>query len=265
MSENKNLNLIVTCGTSQIKSDKLTKHTDVLANGEYFNFEVDLNELNYNDFTTKHQLTINKLKGRLEKRKEDLELLIGEKNNPFGAEICTIKKLFLSQPDLSSNLVRKKCFIISSDTVSGRVCADILKWECINFLKIPEDDINIKQVAGLREKPETEQGINEAMDQLVSSLKNESIQPQWRNIIIMTGGFKSILPCLTLTALYYGLEMAYLFEDSKHLQLLMPVIDWTDKKKREKWINNWREVLKEGKVAVNSWQYRLLAQESDKD
>jgi hypothetical protein len=66
------------------------------------------------------------------------------------------------------------------------------------------------------------------------------------NSLIMSGGFKSTIPCLTLASFFFGIELLYIFESSNQLQKIHPKIDLSTEEKRSFWNDVWEELLNIG-------------------
>lgn len=249
-------NFIIPCGTSQLDRKKLDR--------------IGLTEQEIDILTQKAKNTIpgtnfdeelRRLKNRIvkslvEKINRFFDV-VGTENNPFGAEFNTI--YMIRDNYTRGNVI--KCSILSSDTGEGYFCAIVLKNLLIQLCNIDSENISILVVGGLNEDPGNQNEIETLMDNLLLKISGSLCPDQEhnvKNVIIMTGGFKSLIPCLTLIATLFGLEMAYVFELSRHIQKITPMINFQDKDIRHKWIDNWNDVMKQGKVAPGSWLNRLI-------
>lgn len=255
-------NHIVTCGTSQIEKSKLRLIGQ--AENEIDNLFVALKEWTPNTILD-HELeySLNRIADRLISMVDLLPGRIGTDDNPFGAEFSTLY-MIMDQYHAGD---RKTFFILSSDTGKGVFCARILQALLMKHYGVDFGDINILVVPGLKEDPHSQNEIENLMHNLLDKVSDSLLNNSGGmvdNLIVMTGGFKSIIPCLTLVATLFGLGMVYQFEHSQYLQRLMPMINFNEKITRQKWISNWNDVMRGGKVGETSWMYQLIKIRNDR-
>jgi len=250
------INFIVTCGTSQIERKKLG--VIGLSDFEADTLITNLEECQLDTMQDQaFEYSLNSIVDSLLRRVQLLETTIGTDENPFGAEFSTLHVIM----DQDHTGDRKAFSILSSDTGKGVFCARILQSLLIRHYAIDPGEINILRVPGLKEDPNGQNEIENLMHNLLDKISDSLVNNNSRmvdNVIVMTGGFKSVIPCLTLVATLFGLEMVYLFEHSQHIQKLMPMINLSEKKMRQKWIDNWNDVMRGGKVNEKSWMYQLI-------
>lgn len=253
---------VITCGTSQIEKEKL-KGSLGFSEKEAANFISQVKRAKGQQtpevFFNEHQTEYARIVKKLIENWNKLPDLIGKEDNPFGAEISTLKAYMKDRP------AEATATVLTSDSAAGYFCSRIL----LTLLK-SKDDINIdnepKMVGRLDEEPSNQECVNLAMVNLINlaydALKVENPRnPETKgicNIIIASGGFKSILPGLTLFAFVYGLELVYLFEQSNLPQVLTPAMNLTDRKVREKWIDHWKFVIENGRLERASYIYQLI-------
>lgn len=250
------INFIITCGTSQIERKKL--EAVGLSDSEVDRLITDLEKCRpvaMLDQEFEHPLNL--IVDSLLRKEQLLQITIGTDDNPFGAEFSTL--YMIMDPDHAGG--RRIFSILSSETGKGVFCARILQSLLIRRYEIDPGDINILKVPGLKEDPQDQDEIESLMHNLLDKISDSLVNNSGRmadNVIVMTGGFKSVIPCLTLVATLFGLEMVYLFEHSRHIQKLMPMINLKEKNIRQKWINNWNDVMRSGQVNEMSWMYQLI-------
>lgn len=134
------------------------------------------------------------------------------------AELNSLCKLGISNGD--------KIVLLASDNLQGRVCAEKIK-ECLyKRFDIEETNIDIVRIEGLQvhnEKILREIGLRNLVKALLNYLANENYRYSWDIIINPTGGFKGIVPFLTIMGMLYGRRSVYVFEFSKQLINLPPL------------------------------------------
>ncbi len=238
--------LIVTCGTSQIEEKRIQKAREAALTGKsgkdkeverkawekWQNYPKKLLEategIDNNAFlqitgqakSAGGQLTedgqyCEVLLNGLIKKWSDMEKVVGTDSNPFGAEISTLYKmekesLFTSAED--------SVVLLYSDTLSGAFCAGMLYRLMTGAYKMPPANVTPIRIPELREKP---RNVAAAEDNTRIALL-EARKEDAENTFVMTGGFKSSIPILTVIALLWGDSIYYLFERSKELRHVNP-------------------------------------------
>jgi putative CRISPR-associated protein (TIGR02619 family) len=152
-----------------------------------------------------------------DKGSENLDKLITLSRNPFGAEISTLFKMATKQPPVFDPQ-KDKVTLLYSDTQSGGFCVNVLYHLLIHkrTWKMAPGQLEPKRVPELREEPSN---VEEAEKNLHTKV-HESRKEDAQNIFVITGGFKSIIPAITVYALVYGEDLYYLFEESTQLRKL---------------------------------------------
>lgn len=134
------------------------------------------------------------------------------------AELNSLYKLGIQSGD--------KIVLLSSDNFQGRVCAEMISFCLQKRFSIFENDIDIKRIEGLQvhdEKLLRESGLKNLVKAMLSYLSNESYRYSYDIIINPTGGFKGIVPFLTILGMLYGRKSVYVFEYAKQLITLPPL------------------------------------------
>jgi len=244
------LNFIIPCGTSQMRADKidLLNIEDRLRNP--YEDEVEDNTITAVEFFGNHYAFLTEITNKLcTKYNENQEVMRGEKN-PFGAEISTLNALRAQEgwPDRMQNA---RYTILASNTNPGYFCANVLQNLIQNLWQCPEDcfskPLDKWIVENLVDEPSAEQielGMSDLVDKISVAIRPyRGEREHFENILVMSGGFKSAIPCLTLFSLFFGFEMVYLFEKSDVIQRLIPSIPTGNKEEREKWIEVCRQLM----------------------
>lgn len=168
----------------------------------------------------------------------------------LGAELTTLlgwEQQLHNENALHANLypplTRAQATILYSHSWSGLLAAIVLKkilklrWE----MDTPED--RFLMIDGMCQRPKNP---NAAMENLATAIANtlvgyeENDPEEWENTFIMTSGFKSVIPCMTIFSLLYGVEMIYTFEESDAIQRLHPRHDLNQPKSRAFWQETWK-------------------------
>lgn len=252
--------IIITCGTSQIDKDKLTKLGITGDARDQFERDARMDGLPPEPFYARHQGLANQIVALLIENKDELTYRSAE--SIFGAEISTLEALKHHDEWKNWEPESDTYVILSSETGPGYFCAQILRRLITDpsFLGIPDDENIISKkpliVNRLVDKPSGEEEAKAASNNLAKAiydqLKPRTTQHNIRNIFIMTGGYKSVIPGLTLFSLFYGIELVYLFERSAYIQSLYPSISYDEKT----W-DAWKRVIQN--------LYDLIPAEDDKN
>jgi len=189
----------------------------------------------------------------------NIDNVIGAKYNPFGAEISTLAKMEKQGPRRRENPdefeppvfnpQQDEIVLLYSGTRPGGFCAGVL-YKLLTHsdtLAMPPNRVETQRLAELREEPRNvtraEKEVEEAL------LGNRKEQGEIQNLFVMTGGFKSIIPALTVYALIYGDDIYYLFERSKELRRLsLPGEVKSESKGR--WWHFWRRQSIDGSKRI---------------
>jgi len=233
---NTSRNIIVTCGTSQVEAAKvayvLRKAREVrlpswTAAREYLrNLQMTKSPAQWDtwwrndpDACAYSQVFADVLAACWEQI-GNLDDLIKNERNFFGAEISTLYKMFQESPPVF-NPRRDRLVLLYSDTQIGAFCVSIL-WRLLiheQAWKMRGEQIAIERVPELREEPTDAQAAERELVQAI--LDNH--QEDGCNAFVITGGFKSVIPIITVYALVYGDDLYYLFEKSTQLlKLTLP-------------------------------------------
>jgi len=267
--------IILTCGTSQLREDKLT--------GKKTSLGLKLDEIGYKDLNlspynsedinlTLDWLESNERQWPVAQISDKLEQLINNggiqlvgkgEDNPNGAELSTLMVLFneaqeiqalepgyfpnyetrfLGDPHLQPK--NNSFHLICSHTQRGLFAAGIIQ-KVVTDLGWGTAEINM--VNGLCEDPiDPNLALQHLAEAIISILDNSDLAEgklDMPTLFAITGGFKSSIPCMTLSSIIFNIPMIYLFEDSKKLQILSSFSTGTIEKKCHKPQNNyWKNI-----------------------
>jgi putative CRISPR-associated protein (TIGR02619 family) len=137
-----------------------------------------------------------------------------EKRLYSGAELASLTRLGQGNATPFAPLQSDdRVILLASDTASGIFCAnlicEVLKTEIIG---LPRVEAEVKLVSGLQ--PEDAelflaQGLPEA-----ARLIFKHHQPGQQTLLVVTGGYKGLLPYLSPVAMHLKIPMLYLYEDT---------------------------------------------------
>ncbi len=238
-------NIIITCGVSQFDIGKLS---DLNLKSEVGRSGINDDASEEEEYwkSTEVQKIAEKFSSALFRYSKEPEKFLGEKNNPFGAEASTLIAMKVdkrNQWDPGTD----HFVILASHTRKGLVCAAILKQVLIDCFKVKMENINIKMVRDLKNTPTDDtKALANLADIITKKLIEDKTDSHWKNIFVMTGGYKSTIPCLSLFSILYGTKLVYLFDEqnSKKVQELHPWIDFSDKDTITYWTKVFNEFVK---------------------
>lgn len=159
---------------------------------------------------------IKKLEDELKSKLNQNNFNSEEFKTKISAEINSLNKMKLQKDDL--------IVLISTDTADGRISAELLKIIISNSLSISEDNIKIERVKKLNvlnSKEFREEGIKNLIELVNSYIEDKKYS--YDIVINQTGGFKGVVPFLTMMAQIMGKKSVYIFERSNELIYLPPL------------------------------------------
>ena len=246
---------IVTCGTSQIDpsifkilDQNLFKEYDDWGFEEFFRnhpVEVPPNFLHWVDGSL-----LKRYQSLIQDDLDSLDSKIGKGNNPLGAELSTLHLLKNRETGVHWNPKEDRIILISSETGKGQSVASLIKRLLQGVYGVEEGQIVIKVVKDLREKPaNSDSTLMNFANNILQSIdidNKEEFKKYAHYVLVMSGGFKSTIPCMTLASFFFGIELVYVFEDSDDLQSIQPKFDLSTKEKKEFWGDFWKLLANQG-------------------
>lgn len=256
------MEFIITCGTSQFegiyKNNQLqqTLHinqTDFGALHSYFDCDdPNMRDQFISDAEPKSQALADAIIRWYRDNAPNQFSFVGKKKtNPMGAELSTLLAFFTRKninPKSTSEF-----HILRSNTYKGWFCALVLKKiiEGLEWGVCGEAFL----VDGLRECPDRNdiplQSLALRLIEIIKLHDHHRIAP----ILIGSGGFKSVIPVLTIFSTLYALPLYYLFEDSNLLQELSPTINHENQGELQ---TVWKKLSKSNYVRNTNWFNTLL-------
>jgi putative CRISPR-associated protein (TIGR02619 family) len=272
--------LIVTCGTSQLEKKVIENLAQPVLDSfinlgvdhqlenelRFFPERIDFNEPDPNLIDPSIDRWINVAVdtfGRIYGGQlETLGELIGTPENPLGAELTTLHKIKERPSGVQWNPAEDQIILISSNTCRGLSAAIYIARLLTAIYGVPTEKIKIDMVLGLDENPvNVEIALCNFATLLLDHMDVEQKQDRCENyMLVMSGGFKSVIPCMSFVSFLFGIELIYIFEASDKLQSLNPSINLQDDKDRKFWKKVWEDLEKRGFVNQASCFHVVLSQ-----
>jgi hypothetical protein len=249
-------NLLVPCGTSQLDEIKLEK---LLGKGDFGQYKMHLgSSLDQDKFSGDERgfcqdPEVQEWSGKIaEKIVTNWYTYLGQigmRNNPIGAEISTLAKL-QQRDETPWDSQQDRIILFASQTQKGLLAREVLlkvitaqgAWAVPARKMVDTSEksqgrlLETVMVNGMVEDPTCPDQVLETLAlKLTDYLLPYSTEYPWNNILISSGGFKSIIPVMTLVSLLYGVEMVYMFEASHQLISLHPRLGLQEDAKRDEW------------------------------
>jgi putative CRISPR-associated protein (TIGR02619 family) len=159
-------------------------------------------------------------------RTQIAELLAQDGSNPKNPEsrkkICAEMNV-LSRLDVQSE---DRVVLLPSDNVQGRICAEMLKQAIIDAFGVPAAAVELRRIVGLQvmnAKKLREEGLKNLVKILLDYLDNDEYRYSYDIVLNPTGGFKGVVPFVTILGMLYGKRSVYLFEFAEELITLPPL------------------------------------------
>ncbi|MFU8802201.1 MAG: putative CRISPR-associated protein [Bradymonadaceae bacterium] len=114
-------------------------------------------------------------------------------------------------------------YLFATDTIDGMLAARVVRELLI--VAVPGARVDVERIAGLQVRNANDflrYGLPEYVKKLYQLLENAPPET-FRRVFNPTGGFKSVVPYLTMIAMLEGAQTQYLFEGSSELIELQPL------------------------------------------
>jgi putative CRISPR-associated protein (TIGR02619 family) len=265
-------NLIVTCGASQLIKLKYPNTLEILGlkdNQPFLDFTQslfsppDMSSIVEAEAFLAEEATkwmVDTLAGALFLHWGEHASALGKTDNLFSAEIGTLTAMEGSSEDADWRPLSDRLVLLASETRLGLFSAAVARELVLRGWQVPPDQVMISCVKGLQEKPEnSDQALANLANTLINFLQESTKSDPWRNILVMSGGFKSAAPCLTVFSLLFGIELVYIFELSDRLQSLHPRVDLRNDEARKFWKKTWDGMYKQDWAAQGVSSYLMIA------
>lgn len=218
-------NIIVTCGTSQIELGKFNIIREHVNSGDRLNELNDISKYTCGLEGTDHPVALfdnaigeKETHGTHCKNLVDilcdltkyLSTKIGTDYNPFGAEISTLHTMC---KEVVFDPAQDSIKLLYSGTNKGAFAAAVLHNLLAKIYNLTSEKIEACCIKELREEPMSAEEAESQTQAHLLAARDDNL----KNIFVMSGGFKSIIPTLTLCAITRNDPVYYLFEKSKEL------------------------------------------------
>lgn len=138
-----------------------------------------------------------------------------ENRKKLSAELKSLEYLKINNQD--------ELALIATDTAPSRFICELLKSLLVKIYSIKENQIQILRIKGLQThnaKIMRNQGLKNLIGEVQNIIKDNS----YREIICnVTGGFKGVVPFITILSMLYKAKTVYVFESSEELIVLPPL------------------------------------------
>lgn len=134
------------------------------------------------------------------------------------AEINSLHRLGLCPTDTVALLV--------TDTADGRICAESVAGVLRAQFQLPEDHVRIEKIEGLQVHDAgrlREVGLPNLLGRALAYIRDPQRYYGGEIVLNPTGGFKGVVPFLTVLGMLFGLRSVYVFEFAESLISLPPL------------------------------------------
>ena len=136
----------------------------------------------------------------------------------ISAEINSLERLGLT--------TMSKVVLLAADNAASKACANELKKNIEQIFGLAKQNIEIKRIKGLQVhdiKALKEQGFRELVTTILAYLIDDNLNYQYDLILNPTGGYKGVIPFVTVLGMLYGKRSVYIFEHAEQLINLPPL------------------------------------------
>ncbi len=161
------------------------------------------------------------IKGQLREglKRSGIDLQNREQRRQISAELNALDRIGISSDD--------SVVLLASDNAQGRVCSELLKEVIIESFGLKSPQVEVKRIKGMQVyDAETlrREGIINLIDTVAGGyLTNPQIENSYETIINPVGGYKVIVPFLTVLGMLYRKRIVYIFEHSGTLIEIPPL------------------------------------------
>lgn len=156
---------------------------------------------------------------KLEHCLKEKDLHDPETRRALSAELKSLDLLGLDSRDRVALLV--------TDTYQGRVCAEAVKNIITDAYGLADNQVELHRIEGLQVKNAKrlrEQGLKNMIKVILQNYLNDNNYKYGHEIVFNpTGGFKGVVPFMTVLGMLYGKKTIYVFENSNELIELPPL------------------------------------------
>ena len=119
-----------------------------------------------------------------------------------------------------------KVVLLAADNAASKACANELKKNIEQIFGLAKQNIEIKRIKGLQVhdvKSLKEQGFRELVTTILAYLTDDNLNYQYDLVLNPTGGYKGVIPFVTVLGMLYGKRSVYIFEHAEQLINLPPL------------------------------------------
>jgi putative CRISPR-associated protein (TIGR02619 family) len=134
----------------------------------------------------------------------------------LSAELNTLDRIDLESGD--------RVVLISTDSAPGRVCSEALAGIIEEVYPVEVEIVRIEGMQVYDAKRLRELGLKNLVREVLDRyLANDDVRYSYEILINPTGGYKAVVPFLTILGMLYGRKAIYLFEHAEELVELPPL------------------------------------------
>lgn len=138
--------------------------------------------------------------------------------NRISAEINSLERLGLTPAS--------KVILLATDNAASKACANELKKFITQYFGLANQNVEIERIEDLQVhdvKALKEQGFRELVTTVLSYLTDDDLNYRYEVVLNPTGGYKGVMPFLTVLGMLYGKRSIYIFEHAEQLISLPPL------------------------------------------
>jgi len=136
----------------------------------------------------------------------------------LSAELNSLQRLGLGAGD--------HVVLLATDTAEGRACGEMLARCVTNVFHLPETDVRVVRIEGLQVRDAErlrKVGLVKLLDTILTYVMDPQIRFGSEIVLNATGGYKGVVPFLTVVGMLFRLRTVYIFEFAETLICLPPL------------------------------------------
>jgi putative CRISPR-associated protein (TIGR02619 family) len=164
------------------------------------------------------------------------------------AEIHSLHRLKLDESD--------QAILLATDTADGRACAQAVKGVLLSHFGLLDEQVKVVRVLGLQVRDADKLrrvGLPALVEETLRLIEDPQLRYAGEIILNPTGGFKGVVPFLTVLGMLFGLRTIYVFEFANSLISLPPLPVSFDLRLYERALPALELVLEQGIVSEGAF------------
>lgn len=159
----------------------------------------------------------------------ELEVQIGERLTGFdlgtdagrsraSAELNSLNRLRLGAND--------GVILLATDTADGRTCAQAVESVLTGSFGLSQDKVKVVRVPGMQVRDADKlrkTGLPALIERVIAFVEDPQLRYGGEIVLNPTGGFKGVVPFITVIGMLFGLRSVYIFEHAESLISLPPL------------------------------------------